>query len=181
MQDKLRIIFKVPSRGLLGFRHEALNATRGTATINSTFSHYEKVKQIDFAGLKRGKLVSMATGVSNAYALDMIQERGQLFIGPGEKVYEGLVIGECAKDSELDVNPCKQKKLTNIRTTMADEKVQLTTPKRMTVEEMIAYMDIDEVLEVTPSSIRLRKQILDSGERTRYNKSKASRGLRKNS
>ena len=178
IQDKLRIIFKAPSRGLLGFRHEALNATRGTATINSTFSHYEKVKPINLSGLKKGKLVSMATGASNAYALGMIQERGQLFIGPGEKVYEGLVIGECAKDNELDVNPCKQKKLTNIRTTLADEKVYLTTPKKMTVEELISYMDIDEVLEVTPTGIRLRKLILDSGERVRYNKSKAGRGLR---
>ena len=121
----------------------------------------------------------MSTGKSNAYGLDLIQERGQLFIGSGEYVYEGMVIGECAKDPELDVNPCRSKKMTNMRTTLADEKLALTTPRRMTVEELIAYMDIDEVLEVTPKSVRLRKQILDSGERARYNKIMAGQGKKK--
>lgn len=168
---KLRIIFTAPSRGLLGFRHEAVNATRGTATVNSIFSHYDTVKKSDFFGLKRGKLVSMAFGKSNGYALDMIQERGSLFIGVGEDVYEGMVIGENAKSAEMDVNPCKTKKLTNIRTVLADEKQYLSTPRRMTVEEVIAYMDEDEVLEVTPGSVRLRKRILNESERGRYNKS----------
>ena len=179
INDKLRIIFKAPSRGLLGFRHEAMNATRGSATVNGNFSHYDKFKPSDFTRLKRGKLVSMSTGKSNAYGLDLIQERGQLFIGSGEYVYEGMVIGECAKDAELDVNPCRSKKMTNMRTTLADEKLALTTPRRMTVEELIAYMDIDEVLEVTPKSVRLRKQILDSGERARYNKIMAGQGKKK--
>ena len=173
---RLRVIFKAPSRGLMGFRHEAVNATRGSATVNSIFSHYDVVKASDFSGLKNGKLVSMATGKSNGYGLDFIQERGQLFIGINEEVYEGMVIGQTSKTDEMNVNPCKTKKLSNMRSTGAEDKVNLTAPKRMTVEEVIAYMDVDEVLEVTPKSVRLRKRILNSDERTRYNKSVSKRG-----
>lgn len=168
--DRMRILFKAPSRGMMGFRYEAMNATRGNATVNSTFSHYEVVKMSDFAGLKKGKLVSCETGKSNGYALTAIEERGFLFIGVGEDIYEGMVIGESAKGDNLDVNPCKSKKLSNVRSTGAEEKVSLTPPKRMTIEEVIAYMDEDEVLEVTPKSLRLRKRILDTAERQRYNK-----------
>jgi GTP-binding protein len=100
-----------------------------------------------------------------------VEERGQLFLGVGEEVYEGMVLGENARTGEMDVNPCKAKKLTNMRTSGAEEKVSLTPPKRMNVEEMIAYMDEDEVLEVTPKTIRLRKRILDSNARARYVKS----------
>lgn len=169
--NRSRLIFHVPSRGLMGFRHEITNKTRGNATVNSIFSHYDEVSQSQFAGLKNGKLVSMESGKSTGYALMMVEERGHLFIGINEEIYEGMVIGENNKMGELDVNPCRAKKLSNIRTTGAEEKVNLTPPRRMTVEETIAYMDEDEVLEVTPKSVRLRKRILDSGARTRYNKS----------
>lgn len=169
--SRARLVFEVPSRGMLGFRNEIVSATRGSATVNSIFSHYDKVNKSDFTGLKKGKLVSMENGKSTGYALTMVDARGQLFIGVGEEVYEGMVVGENSKPGDLDVNPCRMKKLTNMRTTGAEEKVQIAPPKRMTVEEFIAYMDEDEVLEVTPKSIRLRKRIMDSGARARYAKS----------
>lgn len=174
--DRVRLIFQVPSRGMMGFRHQIMSATRGNATINSMFSHYDKVNKSDFSGLKRGKLVSMEEGKTTGYALMMVEERGQLFIGIGEDVYEGMVIGENSKVGDMDVNPCRSKKLSNVRSAGAEEKVSLTPPRRLTVEETISYMNEDEVLEVTPKSIRLRKRILDSGARQRFNK--ASKGTK---
>ena len=115
----------------------------------------------------------METGVTTGYALNMVEERGTLFVGVGEEVYEGMVVGESSRGDELDVNPCRAKKLSNVRSTGAEEKVSLSPPRKMTVESIIAYMDEDEVLEVTPKSIRLRKKILDSGARARYKKSKS--------
>jgi GTP-binding protein len=159
---------------MLGFRHEIMSATRGNATINSTFSKYDKVDITSFSGLKKGKLVSMESGKSTGYALMSVEERGKLFVSTGEEVYEGMVIGENAKTGDLDVNPCKLKRLTNMRSTGAEEKVSLSPPIRMTVEEMIAYMDQDEVIEVTPKNVRLRKRILDSNVRARFNKSQKS-------
>lgn len=167
---KTRLIFVIPSRGLMGFRHEALNATRGTATINSHVIDYEEVDPKDFGGLKKGKIVSMDTGKATGYALDLVQARGVLFISPQEEVYEGMVIGENNHRGDLDMNPVKGKKLTNVRSVMAEEQVRLSPPRRMSVEEVISYMDEDEVIEVTPKNIRLRKRILDAGARARYNK-----------
>jgi GTP-binding protein len=168
--NRSRMIFTVPSRGMMGFRHEIISATRGSATVNSVFSHYDRVNITDFAGLKKGKLVSCEEGRTTGYSLMTVEERGLLFIGVGEEVYEGMVVGEHAKAGDLDVNPCRAKKLTNMRTTGAEEKVNLTPPRRLTVEEVISYMNHDEVLEVTPKNIRLRKRILDSGARARFNK-----------
>lgn len=173
--NRIRMVFQVPSRGMMGFRHNVIGATRGSATVNSMFSHYDKVNLQDFLGLKNGKLVSMESGKTTGYALQMVEERGQLFIGVGEMVYEGMVVGSNSKQGDLDLNPCRMKKLTNMRTTGAEEKVNLTPPRRLTVEEVISYMDEDEVLEVTPKNIRLRKRILDSGERIRYAKAAKSR------
>jgi len=113
----------------------------------------------------------METGKTTGYALTAVEERGHLFVGINEEVYEGMVVGECARSGEMDVNPCKAKKLINMRSTGAEEKVSLSPPRRMTVEEVISYMDEDEVLEVTPKNIRLRKRIMESGARARYNKS----------
>lgn len=169
--NRSRLTFHAPSRGLMGFRYEIMSATRGNATVNSSFSHYDTVNMTEFATLKKGKLVSMENGKTTGYALSMVEERGHLFVGIGEEVYEGMVLGECARSGEMDVNPCKAKKLTNMRTTGAEEKVSLSPPKRMTVEEVISYMDEDEVIEVTPKNIRLRKRIMESGARARYNKS----------
>lgn len=166
--DRIRLLFEVPSRGMMGFRYEITNATRGSATVNSIFKHYDHVDLSAFSGLKKGKLVSMDTGKATGYALTMIAERGQLFVEPGEEVYEGMVIGENAKTGDLDVNPTKMKKLSNVRSTGAEEKVSLQPPIRMTIESIISYLNEDEVLEVTPKSIRLRKRILDSGARARW-------------
>ena len=168
--NRSRLVFHAPSRGLMGFRHEVISATRGSATVNSTFSHYDHVNLTEFSGLKKGKLVSMETGKTTGYSLTAVEERGVLFVGIQEDVYEGMVIGESGRSGELDVNPCKPKKLSNMRTTGAEEKVVLSPPKRMTVEEVIAYMDDDEVIEVTPKNIRLRKRILEAGARARWNK-----------
>jgi GTP-binding protein len=170
--NRSRLIFHVPSRGMMGFRHEIITATRGNATVNSLFSHYDVVKKSDFNSLKKYKLISMETGKTTGYALDMVQERGVLYISVGEEVYEGMIIGENAKTGgDIEVNPCRMKRLTNMRSTGSEEKVNLSPPKRMTVEEVMAYLDDDEVIEVTPKNIRLRKRILDTGERVRFNKS----------
>lgn len=170
--NRSRLVFSAPSRGMMGFRNEIMSATRGSATVNSTFSHYDTVNANEFNMLKKGKLVSMETGKTTGYSLMTVGERGQLFVGVQEDVYIGMVIGENAKSGDLDVNPSRGKKLTNMRTTGAEEKVTLSPAKRMTVEEIISYMDDDEVIEVTPKNIRLRKRILDPGARARWNKSK---------
>jgi len=156
---------------MMGFRHEILSATRGNATINSTFSKYDKVDLSSFNKLKKGKLVSMDSGKCTGYSLMSVAERGVLFVTPVDEVYEGMVVGENSKAGDMDVNPCKAKKLTNVRSTGAEEKVVLPPPMRLSVEELISYVDQDEVIEVTPKSVRLRKRILDSGARARYNKS----------
>jgi GTP-binding protein len=165
--DRSRMTYHVPSRGYMGFRQELTNATRGNVTINSIFSHYAEVPKTNFFNLKKGKLVSTASGKTTSYALQMTEERGSMFIGPGEEVYEGMVIGENARPNELEVNPCKLKRLTNVRSTEKEETVKLTPPKRMGVEDLISYMDEDEVLEITPLNVRLRKKCLDSQERAK--------------
>lgn len=169
--DKARMVYQAPSKGLLGFRYELVNATRGNVTINSIFSHYGEVPKLNMYGLMKSKIVSTAAGKTTAYALNMTEERGQLFVGVGEQVYEGMVIGEAAKQGELEANTTKTKKLTNVRSSGMDEGIRLTPAKKMTVEEIIAYMDEDEVIEVTPLNVRLRKRILHSGERAKYLKS----------
>jgi GTP-binding protein len=170
--NRSRLVFEAPSRGMMGFRNEIMSATRGSATVNSTFSHYDTINANEFNMLKKGKLVSMETGKTTGYSLMTVGERGQLFVGVQEDVYIGMIIGENSKSGDLDVNPSRGKKLTNMRTTGAEEKVTLSPAKRMTVEEIISYMDDDEVIEVTPKNVRLRKRILDPGARARWNKSK---------
>ncbi len=168
--NRSRLIFHVPSRGMMGFRHEVITATRGNATVNSLFSHYDTVNKQDFAGLKKGKIVSMETGKTTGYALAMVEERGVLYVGANEEVYEGMVVGENAKTGDMDVNPCRAKKLTNMRASGSEEKVVLSPPKKMSIEQVMANMDEDEVVEVTPKSIRLRKRILDTGARLRLSR-----------
>ena len=165
--DKARMIYQAPSKGLLGFRYEIVNATRGNVTINSIFSHYDEVPKLNLYGLMKSKIVSTAAGKTTSYALNMTEERGQLFVTVGEQVYEGMVIGEASKQGELEANTTKTKKLTNVRSSGMDEGIRLTPAKKMTVEEIIAYMDEDEVIEVTPANVRLRKRILHSGERAK--------------
>ncbi|MDR5654511.1 translational GTPase TypA [Ruixingdingia sedimenti] len=166
---KTRIVAHVPSRGLIGYHGQFLTDTRGTGVLNRIFHGWVPHKG-PIQGRRQGVLISMENGVSVAYALWNLEERGKLFIGAQEQVYEGMVIGEHSRDNDLEVNPLKGKKLTNIRASGTDEAVRLTPPVRMSLEEAIAYIDDDELVEVTPKIIRLRKRYLDPHERKRQAK-----------
>ncbi len=156
---KTRLTFLAPARGLIGYHGEFLTDTRGTGVMNRMFHSYAPHKG-PIEGRRNGVLVSTGDGEAVAYALWYLEERGRLFIGPGTKVYQGMIIGENAKDNDLDVNPLKAKQLTNIRTTSKDEAVRLTPIVPLTLEQAIAYIEDDELVEVTPQSIRLRKREL---------------------
>ncbi len=166
---KTRIIAHVPSRGLIGYHGEFLTDTRGTGVLNRLFHGWAPWKG-PIQGRRQGVLISMENGVSVAYALWNLEDRGRMFIGAQEQVYEGMIIGEHSRDNDLEVNPLKGKKLTNIRASGTDEAVRLTPPVRMSLEQAIAYIDDDELVEVTPSNIRLRKRLLDPHERKRQAK-----------
>ena len=170
---KTRIVFQAPARGLIGYHGEFLTDTRGTGVMNRMFKGYAPHKG-SVGGRTNGVLISTDEGVAVAYGLWYIEERGKLFIVPGTKVYQGMVIGQNAKDNDLDVNPLKAKQLTNIRTTSKDEAVRLTPPIRMTLEKALAYIEDDELVEVTPKSIRLRKKLLDATDRKRDERKKES-------
>jgi GTP-binding protein len=161
---KTRMVFVVPSRGLIGYHGEFLTDTRGTGVMNRLFAGYGPWRG-PIEGRGKGVLVSTADGVSVGYALWYLEERGPLFIDPGVKVYQGMIIGEHSRGNDLEVNPLREKQLTNIRTTAKDEAIRLTPPRRMTLEQAIAYIADDELVEVTPKSIRLRKAILNPHER----------------
>ncbi|MDB5437585.1 MAG: typA, partial [Caulobacteraceae bacterium] len=163
---KTRISLQAPSRSLIGYQGEFLTDTRGSGVLNRVFSHYEPYKGA-LEGRRNGVLVSNSDGETAAYALWNLEDRGVMFIGGGEKVYLGMIIGENAKNDDLDVNPIKGKQLTNVRASGKDEAVRLTPPRRMTLEQAIAYIEDDELVEVTPKSIRLRKQILNPSFRKR--------------
>ena len=163
---KTRLTFWAPSRGLIGYHGEFLTDTRGTGVMNRMFHGYAPYKG-QVAGRTNGVLISTGDGESVAYALWYLEERGKLFIVPGTKVYQGMIIGQNAKDNDLDVNPLKAKQLTNIRTTSKDEAVRLTPIVPMTLEQAIAYIEEDELVEVTPQSIRIRKRDLDPNARKR--------------
>ncbi|SIT77977.1 translational GTPase TypA [Pontibaca methylaminivorans] len=165
-QGKTRIIALVPSRGLIGYHGEFLTDTRGTGILNRVFHGWAPHKGT-IEGRREGVLISMENGVSVAYALWNLEERGRLFIGAQEQVYTGMIIGEHSRENDLEVNPLKGKKLTNIRASGSDEAVRLTPPVRMSLEEAIAYINDDELVEVTPNAIRLRKRHLDPHERKR--------------
>ncbi|HEX8568553.1 MAG TPA: translational GTPase TypA [Caulobacteraceae bacterium] len=157
---KTRITLSAPSRSLIGYQGEFLTDTRGSGVLNRVFSHYEPYKgPIDQQ--RKGVLVSNSDGETAAYALWNLEERGFMFIGAGEKVYQGMIIGENSRSDDLDVNPMKAKQLTNVRASGKDEAVRLTPPKRLTLEQAIAYIEDDELVEVTPKNIRLRKQTLN--------------------
>jgi GTP-binding protein len=156
----------IPTRGLIGFETDLVNLTRGEGLMSHLFREYAPFKgEIDGRG--RGVMVSMESGVSTAYALNSIQERGRLFIGPQEDVYEGMILGENARLEDLPVNPCREKHLTNMRSQGEGKGIQLEAPLRMTLEHAIEYIDVDEYVEATPKSLRLRKRILDSTARKR--------------
>ncbi|MCY1125485.1 translational GTPase TypA [Frigidibacter sp. RF13] len=166
---KTRIVAHVPSRGLIGYHGQFLTDTRGTGVLNRIFHGWAPHKG-SIQGRRVGVLISMENGVSVAYALWNLEERGKLFIGAQEQVYVGMIIGEHSRDNDLEVNPLKGKKLTNVRASGTDEAVRLTPPVRMSLEEAIAYVEDDELVEVTPKIVRLRKRFLDPHERKRQSR-----------
>ncbi len=166
---KTRIIAHVPSRGLIGYHGEFLTDTRGTGVLNRVFHGWAPHKG-SIPGRRAGVLISMENGVSVAYALWNLEERGKMMIGAQEQVYTGMIIGEHSRENDLEVNPLKGKKLTNVRASGTDEAVRLTTPMKLSLEEAIAYINDDELVEVTPNTIRLRKRYLDPHERKRMAK-----------
>ncbi|MCJ7501342.1 translational GTPase TypA [bacterium] len=166
INNEVRLEFSIPARGLIGLRGELLTETRGTAVLNHVFDGYQPYKG-DILGRRTGALVSMENGFVTAYALEMLQERGKLFVEPGTEVYAGMVVGENAKDTDLDVNPVRLKKLTNMRSSSSDFSVKLTPPTILTLEQAMEYIGDDELVEITPNSIRLRKRVLNKNFRTK--------------
>ncbi|HKC42333.1 MAG TPA: translational GTPase TypA [Burkholderiales bacterium] len=168
-RGRVRIDYRIPARGLIGFQNEFMNLTRGTGIMTHVFDEYGPVKG-EIPGRRNGVLVSQETGAAVAFALFNLQERGRLFVSPGEKVYEGMVVGIHSRDNDLTVNPLKEKKLTNIRAAGKDENVLLTPPVALTLEYAVEFIADDELVEVTPRSIRVRKRFLKAHERKRAEK-----------
>lgn len=161
-----RLEFKIPSRGLFGYRGYFLTDTKGNGIINTIFSGYEPYRG-DIQYRKLGSLIAFETGESVTYGLFAAQERGSLFIGPGERVYSGMVVGQCSRAEDIELNVCKKKHLTNTRSSSADEALTLTPPRILSLEQALDFIDTDELLEVTPESLRIRKKILDPTLRKR--------------
>ncbi len=163
-----RLEFSIPARGLIGFRNEFLTITKGNGVLNTIFDGYGPYKG-DLQYRKQGSLIAFEAGEAVTYGLFSAQDRGTLFIGPGEKVYCGMVIGQNGKAEDIELNVCKTKHLTNTRSSSADEALKLTPPKILSLEQALEFIDNDELLEVTPTSLRIRKRILDPRERKRAN------------
>jgi GTP-binding protein len=161
---RLRLVFHAPTRGLIGYQGELLTDTRGTAVLNRLFHEYAPWKG-NIAGRRTGVLIANDQGDAVAYAMWKLEDRGPMMIEPGSKVYRGMIVGEHTRDNDLEINVLKGKQLTNIRAAGKDEAVRLTPPIQMTLEKALAYIEDDELVEVTPKSIRLRKAILDPNDR----------------
>jgi GTP-binding protein len=166
---KITMTYHVPTRGLLGFRYQFLSATRGLGTLNALFYRYGPLAG-SISSRSRGSLIAWESGVATTFGLKNAEERGTLFIDPGTEVYQGMVVGEHQRPGDLDINVCKAKHLTNMRSVIRDIEVRLTTPRNLSLDECIEYLSDDELLEVTPESLRLRKRILDKHERGRKSK-----------
>jgi GTP-binding protein len=164
--DYTHVRFAIPARGLIGIRTRMLNATQGTAIIHHRFAGYRPMSS-DVPSRANGVLVSMVGGRVNAFALNTLQERSELFVAPGEEVYEGMIVGENARDNDLTVNPTKEKKLTNMRASGTDDNILLKPPRKLELEMALEYIEDDELVEVTPNNIRLRKMILKETDRRR--------------
>lgn len=161
-----RLEFRIPSRGLIGYRNEFMTDTKGNGIINTTFDGYDSFRgEIQYR--KQGSLIAFETGESVTYGLFSAQDRGTLFIGPGEKVYSGMVIGQCSRAEDIELNVCKKKHLTNTRSSSADEALTLVPPRILSLEQALEFIDNDELLEVTPENLRIRKRILDPTLRKR--------------
>jgi GTP-binding protein len=168
-QGMTRIVYIVPTRGLLGFRYQFLTSTRGAGIMHTIFNGYDEMAG-PISSRTRGSIVAWEAGTTTAYALKSAEERGQLFVGPGVEVYEGMVIGENARGSDLPINVCKKKHLTNMRASGGDMEIRLTPPRTMSLDEAIEYLSDDELLEVTPENFRIRKRILSTDERGKQTK-----------
>ena len=155
-----RLEFSIPSRGLIGYRGDFMTDTKGNGIMNTIFDGYGPYKG-DMQYRKQGSLIAFESGETVTYGLFAAQERGTLFVGPGEKVYSGMVVGQCAKTEDIEFNVCKTKKLTNTRSSGADDALKLTPPRILSLEQSLEFIDTDELLEITPKSIRIRKKILD--------------------
>jgi GTP-binding protein len=171
-----RLVFLAPTRGLIGYHGELLTDSRGTAVMNRLFHGYAPYKG-EVQGRRNGVLISTEEGEAVAYAMWNLEDRGPMMIEPGWKVYRGMIVGEHTRGSDLEVNVLKGKKLTNIRTHAKDEAVRLTPPIRMTLEKALAYIGEDELVEVTPKSIRLRKKLLDPNERKKELRRQEAQGV----
>ncbi len=167
---RVRLEYRIPARGLIGFQSEFMTLTRGTGIMAHVFDDYAPVKP-DMPGRRNGVLISAEHGEAVAYALWNLEERGRMFVSPGDKLYEGMIIGVNSRDNDLVVNPIKGKKLTNVRASGTDEAVRLTPPIRLTLESAVEFIDDDELVEITPVSIRLRKRFLSENERKRASRS----------
>jgi len=163
---RVRLEFRIPTRGLIGFRSQFLTDTRGTGIMNHLFAGWEPWHG-PIAGRSTGVLVADRPGPATAYAMFNLQERGEIFIEPGTSVYEGMIIGENARDRDLDVNVTKEKKQTNMRASTADEAIRLIPPRKLNLEQAIEFINDDEFVEITPASIRLRKKVLAANRRPR--------------
>ncbi|PWG65099.1 translational GTPase TypA [Sediminicurvatus halobius] len=172
-RGRVRLDYIIPARGLIGFRTEFLTATSGTGLMFHVFDHYGPVRSGDFGQRNNGVLIANAAGKALGYALFNLQERGKLFIGPGEAVYEGMVIGLHNRDNDLVVNPMKAKQLTNVRAAGSDENIILTPPERLSLEQALEFIDDDELVEVTPAAVRIRKKLLLEHERKRASRRSA--------
>ena len=164
--DRMHVVFHIPTRGLFGYRNEFLTDTRGEGIINSLFLEYTPYRG-EIAKRTTGSLVAYETGKTTSYGIYNVQDRGQMFVVPAQDVYEGQIVGENAKTDDIVVNPCKKKHMTAVRSTGADEALRLVPPKIHSLEEAIEFINDDELIEVTPKSIRLRKQILNNVNRAK--------------
>jgi GTP-binding protein len=175
-KGRVRLQFILPTRGLIGFRSAFLSMTSGTGLMTHVFDHYGPYKDAELGGRINGVLISMVKGKTLGYALFNLQERGRLFVEPNTEVYEGMIVGLHSRDNDLVVNPTKAKQLTNIRASGSDENILLTPPVRHSLEQAMEFIADDELVEVTPSSIRLRKRYLTENERKRMSRGTAARG-----
>jgi GTP-binding protein len=172
--DEVSIEALVPTRGLIGFETDLVNQTRGLGVMSHLFHEYGPDRG-EIAARKNGSLVSMEDGEAMAYALNMLQERGRLMVEPGEAIYAGMIVGENARENDIPVNPCKAKRLTNMRSTGDGKGIQLSPPLKMSLERALEYIGADEYVEATPKNLRLRKKILDETQRKRAAQGRAAK------
>jgi GTP-binding protein len=167
--SETRIEFNIPARGLIGFRSEFLTETRGRGIMNHNFNGYEAYKG-DIKARYNGALIAWETGEAATYGMLQVEDRGILFIKPGTKVYEGMIVGMNNRDKDLEINVCKRKHLTNMRASGSDETLKLKEPRLLSLEESIEFINDDELVEITPTNVRMRKKVLNKDERAKYNK-----------